>query len=390
MEEERFERGRAEPVAGSGNGRRFIFVGGAPRSGTTLMQNMLDSHPGILGGPEFLHLGRIVGLRNALRASSVEGATDAFAAPEAIDRRIRALIEDLLLPLADRHAAPLLSEKTPSNVLVFGELVELFPQARCIFVLRDPRAVVASMLAVGARAAAGGRRAQPFTRSLRAAVRHVGECLEAGFAAAAAHPGRILTVTYEALVTEPEAETRRICGFLGLDWDPAMLAPGAAEHLGMRAITATGLWYDADSFRRDPDPDGLHKWRDRLTALQAARVAAAFAGSAALARHGYGLAPATPAQAALGHAARALEGARERLVRLVRAAAFCAAAALWAGEAADGVAAPAGAAAMVAGKADYVAGAAGGGRGEAAGGRGSAGRNRPAVFRLAFGRRAPL
>jgi Sulfotransferase family len=274
-------RGAARPD--SAEGRRFVFVGGAPRSGTTLMQNMLNSHPGVFGGPEFLHLARIVALRNALRTSAEDEAIDAFVSPARVDRLIRGLIEEMLLPLADRHGAPLLSEKTPSNALVFDDLLALFPQARCIFVLRDPRAVVASMLAVGDRAAAAGTRTQPFTRSLRAAVRYVRECLEAAFAAEAAHPGRILTVIYEALVTEPEAATRRVCGFLGLDWDAAMLAPGAAEHLGMKAITAGDLWYDAASFRRDPDPSGLHRWRERLGPFQAARVAAAFADLAPLA-----------------------------------------------------------------------------------------------------------
>ena len=48
----------------SDGGSRFIFVGGAPRSGTTLVQNMLDSHPDILGGPEFIHIPDIINLRH--------------------------------------------------------------------------------------------------------------------------------------------------------------------------------------------------------------------------------------------------------------------------------------------------------------------------------------
>ena len=82
-----------------------MFVGGAPRSGTTLVQNMLDAHPAILGGPEFLHLARIVELRAAMRESVALGMIDAFASADEVDRLFRALIEDLLLPLADRHGA---------------------------------------------------------------------------------------------------------------------------------------------------------------------------------------------------------------------------------------------------------------------------------------------
>lgn len=47
-------------------GKRYILVGGAPRSGTTLLQNILDSHPDIVGGPEFMHLRDFVELRKTL------------------------------------------------------------------------------------------------------------------------------------------------------------------------------------------------------------------------------------------------------------------------------------------------------------------------------------
>ena len=244
-------------------GERLVFVGGAPRSGTTLVQNMLDCHPEILGGPEFLNLDRIVEVRNRIQGFIARGSIDAFcSAPEA-DRLFARLIEDLLLPLADRHGARLLSEKTPSNALVFLELLELFPAARCVFVLRDPRAVVASMLEVGARAEAQNHRAPAWTHSLPAAVEHVRRCLIRGFAAADARPDRVHLVAYEALVTDPEAETRRLCAFLGLPWTAAMLAPSRQAHLGETPITSASrnLWYQPASFRRDPDPGGMHKWK---------------------------------------------------------------------------------------------------------------------------------
>ena len=222
------EEGTRVGDSSSSAGRRFIFVGGAPRSGTTLVQNMLDCHPEILGAPEFLNLERIVELRNRLRQGIDRGAIEAFASAPEVDRLTAQLIEDLLLPLADRHGAPYLSEKTPSNALVFRELLEIFPAARCIFVLRDPRAIIASMLEVGARAAAQGHPTQPWTRSLPAAVAYVQRYFRAARAAAAEAPGRVLVLRYETLVTEPEAVTRAICGFLGLPWTAAMLTPPTA------------------------------------------------------------------------------------------------------------------------------------------------------------------
>jgi protein-tyrosine sulfotransferase len=241
-------------------GERFVFVGGAPRSGTTLLQNMLDSHPEILGGPEFLHLREIAELRSRMAASIRNGWITEFCSLEEMDRAVAELIARLLLPLADRHGAALISEKTPKNVFGFEELLGLFPQARAIHVVRDPRAVVASMLEVGRRAERQGVKLQPFTRYVGAAVRYVKECYEAGARAAELAPGRVLTVAYERLVASPEKETRRICDFLGLPWDEAMLRPGEHQHIGLAPITEgnDNLWYDRASYQRNPEP-GSHR-----------------------------------------------------------------------------------------------------------------------------------
>ncbi len=304
-----------------GNGERFIFVGGAPRSGTTLVQNMLDMHPQIAGGPEFLHLTKILALRASLRKKVANGRIDAFCSGADIERTIGGMIEALLLPLADREGRKYLSEKTPSNCLVFGDLLELFPRARCIFVLRDPRAVVASMLEVGRKGREAGRAPPPYTRTLRAATAHVARCIHAGFAAAEASPDRVLTVEYAALVSDPAAETLRICDFLGLPRVAEMRAPASRAHIGEKAITVNdrNLWYDAHSFRRDPDPAGIDRWRSRLSPGQAARVGAAFAGMEPLRAFGYGLdGPAPPGARALEAVAGALDRGRAGLQRVLR------------------------------------------------------------------------
>lgn len=313
----RLEQGpRVAPAEGT-RGQRFIFVGGAPRSGTTLVQNMLNCHPEILGAPEFLNLERIVELRNRLRQGIDRGAIEAFASAPEVDRLTVQLIEDLLLPLADRHGAPYLSEKTPSNALVFRELLELFPAARCIFVLRDPRAIIASMLEVGARAAAQGHPTQPWTRSLPAAIAYVQRYFRAARVAAAEAPGRVLALRYETLVTEPEAVTRALCGFLGLPWTAAMLTPAGRRHPGEQAIIRTAIWYDPASFRRDPDPAGIDKWKERLSARQKAVITLAFAGMPEVSWAGYPLRrdDLTPPEYALGLGARIVERVGVRLRR---------------------------------------------------------------------------
>ena len=73
-------------------GQRYIFIGGVPRSGTTLLQNMLDSHPDILGLPEFIHLPEIMALRKNMRHSATHGMISDICSLDDIDTRIRKLI----------------------------------------------------------------------------------------------------------------------------------------------------------------------------------------------------------------------------------------------------------------------------------------------------------
>jgi len=274
-------------------GHRYVFVGGSPRSGTTLVQNMLDSHPKVLGGPEFLHLPDIVDLRNKLHASVQVGWIDEFCSGDDVDRHIGHLIDSLLLPLAERYECELLSEKTPFNVLVFSELLELFPDARCIHVIRDPRAIVSSMLQVGERARAKGWQAQAFTRNIARAIDQVQACLEAGFEAERLAPDRVLEVVYERLVSNPGAEAKRMCGFLNLDWSAEMLHPADHRHLGERAVTerSAEVWYDQEAYYRNPDTRDMEKWKSRLSPLQKAMVNASFRNITALRSLGFDFGP---------------------------------------------------------------------------------------------------
>lgn len=257
-------------------GDRFIFVGGAHRSGTTLVQNMLDSHPAIFGGPEFLRLPEIIRLRHSLRKSIDEGLIDVFCTYKDVDDAIAALIERLLLPIADQHQSMFLSEKSPHNVHVFPELLSVFPSAKAINVVRDPRAVVASLLRVRQRAKDLGDRPPNRAASLRRSIATTEMAMRSGLEASHVQPERTMTIVYEELVLNPEAVTRKICEFLEIDWYPAMTRPSELSHLGETPITRTGVWYDVESFSRDPEPTEIDKWRTDLSGLQVAVIERAF------------------------------------------------------------------------------------------------------------------
>jgi len=272
-------------------GQRLIFVGGAPRSGTTLVQNILDSHPAICGGPEFLHIRDILALRNKLHGSIDRELIDLFCSPDDVDRYISSLIENLLLPLADKNECKFLSEKTPENALVFPELISLFSEARFIHVVRDPRATISSLLQVQKRPKSKVKKPPKHTVSVHAAIRYTKECLSSGFSGSKIAPERVLIVVYEQLITESERETKRICEFLGLEWSSNMVTPGKFKHLGEKAITVKSrlAWYDIQAYNRDPDTQSLEKWKTLLTPYQKALVATSFKDYTELNQLGYDL-----------------------------------------------------------------------------------------------------
>lgn len=194
---------------------RLIFVGGSPRSGTTLVQRILDCHPEIYGGPEFDFVSPIVDLFQGMRNSIRSGRIDTFLDEKGLVHAFRSLLVALLSPKLQAEGVGYLSEKTPSNVLAFAWLEECVPEAKKILVVRDPRDVVSSMLEVGQRQHQRQGRATGFVRDTVAAVDYMNECLKAGTALAETS-ANYLVIYYEDVVSDPLAVANRMYHFIGV------------------------------------------------------------------------------------------------------------------------------------------------------------------------------
>lgn len=244
-------------------GERLIFIGGCPRSGTTLVQNILDSHPDVYGGPEFTYIPQIMKLRRTLLASiEAEANIASFCHASQVNDAIRSMIENLLLPAADRRDCTYLSEKTPFNVLAFTDLLDVFPRARCIQVVRDPRAIVLSMMQVGVKARNKGINPPSFSQTVEAAIECIDECLKEGMKAARTAPSRVHNLCYETLVSDPQTAVTSLCEFLQLEPVNSMLNPSKHKHEGEKSLD--GVYYDRDMYYRDPDRSIADKWKKQL------------------------------------------------------------------------------------------------------------------------------
>lgn len=272
----------------------LIIVGGSPRSGTTLVQNILDSHPAIYGGPEFSILPKTIELRRSLLRSLSTGLISSFLSQEQIDDGLRSFVMNLLTPLAQQAGASTVSEKTPGNILVLQELLELFPRALGVHVIRHPGAVLSSLLRVKARYVSEGIDVPERLSTLDIMARNIHATFVAGKQAKEATPDRVAFVQYEQLVRFSEQAIRDLCVLIGVDFRNEMLRPELFRHGAEDVVMSGTPWYTLSEFKRPISSDRLTAWQAELDSESLRALTAAFSGSEeVLAMFGYKI-PSSP------------------------------------------------------------------------------------------------
>jgi hypothetical protein len=119
---------------------------------------------------------------------------------------------------ARKHGKPRWGDKTPHYVHHVDALLAIWPDARVVVLVRDGRDVALSL------------RRMPFgPNNAWAAAQWWARGVRAGAAAAARHPGQVMTVRYEDLAADPAARVPEVCAFLGLGYAPAMLDLARAD-----------------------------------------------------------------------------------------------------------------------------------------------------------------
>jgi tetratricopeptide (TPR) repeat protein len=192
-----------------------IFILGMPRSGSTLVEQMLAGHSRVMGGGELPYMPEIarqVGETWGNRGPASPGS----------DEQVRS---DLLHAVQSytRSTAPLqhqdriFTDKLPGNFLLVGLIQLMFPRAHFIHVKRDP---VDSCLSCYERLFSSDL---PFTYDLTELGQYYNLYRDVMKHWHATLPGRILDVDYESVVAEPEQNVRRILEFCGLGFEPACL-----------------------------------------------------------------------------------------------------------------------------------------------------------------------
>lgn len=230
-------------LASGSSDERPVFIVGMPRSGTTLVEQIIASHPEAAGCGELPDLGAIG--NRILHGPAADAASGLAAEAERY------------LASAVQHGgttARRLVDKAPLNFFFVGLMQWLFPHARVIWCRRDARDIGLSVY---------GENFAPeatFSTDLRAIAQYTNaqHRLMRYWQAHAALP--ILEVRYEALVTDVEAQSRRIVDFLGLAWDEACLD----FHTTQRSVQTPSRW----QVRRPANTASIERWRRYEAQLQ--------------------------------------------------------------------------------------------------------------------------
>ncbi|WP_307244134.1 sulfotransferase family protein [Catenuloplanes indicus] len=277
---------------------------GCPRSGTTMLQLMLHAHPRIAIPPETRFVLSGYGLRHRfgdlrkperrraladwiftaetkvadLGLDRDEVTARIVAGPPTLGSAMGAVFQ----AYGRRFGKPRWGDKRPSYIHNVDVVLRLFPDAQIVTITRDGRDCVASLLEMPWHRDGIHKAISAWARSVDSARR----------AERTLAPDSYFALRYESLVQSPDTELRRLCAFLGEDFDDAMTRP---DQVASVAVPERKKWHVRT--HAEVGDDRVGTWRERLEPWQIALCEDALGDR--LAAQGYalsGIGTAPPAQ----------------------------------------------------------------------------------------------
>ena len=237
-----------------------VFIVGLPRSGTTLLQSLLCSTEQFFPIPETHFFSRAArglpasGLSEENVSTIVkilrEKAVLEFAAEDFAGCGAKREAFERVIDRFNSSGTSRFLEKTPRHIFFHDEIMNCYPSARFICLLREPRNHAASILNMGDKGKTMALLAMAYNRFVRTAH-------------AIARGGHALIVTYEQLVDHPEETVRNLCTFIGIPYDEKMFASfneTARKVVGEHETWKHGVIASTSVERNDPE-----KWRRTLS-----------------------------------------------------------------------------------------------------------------------------
>jgi hypothetical protein len=245
-------------------GRPPFFIVGSARSGTTLLRLMLNAHPEVAVPPESRFIAELWAGYDEVEVDGLLSKLDANDHFQTWDLPIAAVKYELddktFAPYAEvmeaayqayahAHGKRRWGDKTPRYVRHISLLAALWPDARFIHLIRDGRDVALSYADVPFGPKNAATAAKLWSGRVRAGLRD-GRALGGK---------RYMEINYEDLVEDAEGETKDLCEFLELDFDPGMLDyPEGAEEVVLPRATMYN-----PHVTKPPEPK-LRSWKESM------------------------------------------------------------------------------------------------------------------------------
>jgi len=243
-----FTKGRLNALANQGAAAADpIFIVGLPRSGSTLIEQILSSHSAVEGTME---LPDILMLAKRIGGGRVRGATypEALATMGAAD--LQALGEEYLSAtrVQRKSGAPFFVDKMPNNFQHLGLIHLILPNAKIIDARRHPMGCCFSAFKQHFA------RGQSFSYDLTDLGRYYSDYVRLMAHFDTALPGRVHRVHYEQMIADPEAEVRKLLAYCGLPFEQACLD----FHENKRAVRTAS----SEQVRQPIYADAVEHWRN--------------------------------------------------------------------------------------------------------------------------------
>ncbi|CAG9771423.1 unnamed protein product [Ceutorhynchus assimilis] len=229
----------------------LIFIGGVPRSGTTLIRAMLDAHQDIRCGQETRVIPRLLQMRAHWMKSEIESKRliEAGVGGEVLNSAIAAFMLEIIVKHGE--PAPRLCNKDPLIMKMGSYVADVFPEAKFIFMVRDGRATVHSI--ISRKVTITGFDLSNYTQCMEKWNNIIDamntQCHEIG--------QKCLRVQYEQLVLHPRKVMSNILQFLDVPWDESVLHH---EDFINKGVKLSKLERSSDQIIKPINMGALSKW----------------------------------------------------------------------------------------------------------------------------------
>ena len=248
-----------------------FFVGGAERTGTTVLQSLLCQAPGT--NPmimEAQYLRNLVWAYGRAKSKWESKTKDYFDTRDDLRRFHSEYIRKFLKNTASRYDdARHLVLKDPHLTKLFPELFELLPAARFLVILRDPRDAMASMVEVGRKMQDEGMthvfQKRDMDQLSNYFISFYSRVLSTKDAPLRAH---MYVIRYEDLTTDPVAEYPGLCEFTRLELNIHLSDPSRSNFVPHRIVRNKPTAWRTENFSRSLNPSSIGRHRIILSARE--------------------------------------------------------------------------------------------------------------------------